>query len=222
MKKIRIIIADAQIEPIPKELWHEKAIINDSRRRKRHPSKILLYSPIHYTAMVKNKIDIIKRGRPDITQDILKAITNHPIKDYIELEIYVHTIENKIFWVNKNTRIPHNYYQFEGLMIQLLEKGSIPPEKGNLIKIIDNPLDGILGNNPYILDENGRPIEDITFKEEDVTFVIGAFQKGEYSESYHNKGFRISIYEKPLYSSTATCILLTHLWNRIKKRDEDN
>jgi len=217
MKKIRIVIADAQLETIPKSLWNENAVKKDSRRRRRHPSKILLYTPIHYTAMIKHGIDIKKHGRPDITQDILKAITNHPLNREANIEIYIYTNQGEIFWVNSETRIPHNYYQFEGLMIQLIEKGKVPPDTGKFMKKMDINLDEILKGRVYLLHERGKPIDEIEIPKDTIaTFIIGGFQEGEYSEQFQRIGDRISLYKESLYAGTAICILLTNLYNLIK------
>ncbi len=213
---MRIIIADAQIEPVPKELWGEPAVLKDSKRRKRHPSRILLYTPIHYTAMIRHGLDIRRRGRPDITHDILKTILNHPIKDSIDLEIYIHTIQDILIWVNPDTRIPHNYYQFEGIMIQLLKHGKIPPEDGTLLKRLDYSIDKLLKGPIYLLSEDGENMEKVIDKLDigNTVFIIGGFQEGDFSKKYRNIKNRISIYERPLYASTATCIFLTEIWKR--------
>ncbi len=213
MSRIRIVIADAQLETVPEQLWNENAVKNDSKRRKRHPSKILLYTPIHYTAMLKHGINVKRRGRPDITQDILKAIINHPLNRELDIEIYIYTINGELFWISSKTRIPHNYYQFEGLMVQLLKKGMVPPDTGEFMKKMDINLDELLKGDVYLLHEDGIDIDETTFPmDRTLTFVIGGFQEGDYSEKFHRIRNRISVYKEPLYAGTAACILLTRLW----------
>ena len=217
MNKIKILIADAQLETVPERLWNENAVKKDSRRRKRHPSKILLYTPIHYTAMLRHGIDIKKHGRPDITQDILKTITNHPLNREVEIEIYIYTNKEELFWVNSETRIPHNYYQFEGLMVQLLEKGMVPPDTGEFMRRLDHSIEDLLEGETYLLHEEGRNIDEVELPiDKTITFIIGGFQEGDYSERFQRIRNRVSVYKEPLYAGTATCILLTKLWSRIK------
>jgi len=223
MSKIRVIIADAQLEIIPKKLWKENAIVRDSNRRRRHPSKILLYTPIHYTAMLKHGIDIEKHGRPDITQDILKTITNHPISREKNIEIYIYTNKGELIWVNSKTRIPHNYYQFEGLIVQLLNKGKVPPDSGTLMRISNEEISKLLVDNAYLLHEEGEDIDKVKIPVNgDITFVVGGFQKGDYSEEFLKIKRRISIYKEALYAGTATCILLTKLWIMMKQNTPEN
>ncbi len=207
MRRLRFILYNAEIERVPRELWREPAIVNDSRRRRRHPSKILLYSPIHYTAMIKHGIDPSNRGRPDITLDILRIILNHPLTKSLDTEIYVSTVEGVKFWVNPETRIPHNYFQFEGLMIQLLEKGMVPPDDGRFLRLVEEiPIQNCIG-----LESNGEPIESIKKLPEELCIVIGAFQKGSLRE--HNLPIEqwISVSNEDLLAHIATCIFLTKL-----------
>lgn len=212
-----MVIADAQLEIIPRTLWNENTIRRDSNRRKRHPSKILLYTPIHYTAMLKHGIDIEKHGRPDITQDILKTITNHPINKEKDIEIYIYTNKRELIWVNNKTRIPHNYYQFEGLIVQLLNKSRVPPDSGDFMRIIHRDITKLLDGRAYLLHEDGEDMDKVEIPvNEDITFVVGGFQKGEYSEKFLKIKRKISVYKKPLYAGIATCILLTKLWRSMR------
>jgi len=215
--KLRFIIADAQLEIVPEVLWNEPAVLKDSKRRKRHPSRILLYTPIHYTAMLKHNMDVERRGRPDITQDILKIILNHPLKNIVDIEIYIHTINNEVYWVNPETRLPHNFYQFEGLIVQLLRNGMVPPSSGQFMRKVDIGIGEIIDENTYLLHEEGEDIDVIDIQpNKTTTFVIGGFQKGDYSLEFQRIKRRASVFEKPLYAGTATCILLTRVWNKIK------
>ncbi len=218
MKKTRIVIVEASIEKVPKKIMKHPAIQKDAKRRGRDPNKILLYLPIHYTALIKHKIPVTKRGRPDILHRILINILDHPLNKKGGLEIYFHTINDEIYWVNPEMRPPIHYYGFEGLMIQLLENGRVPPE-GNLILIkrIDTKLDELMRENNrkvYALKKEGvkltrQNLEKIYGE----TLVIGGFHKGEYRKDIM-KLFdeTISLYNETLKASTATCIALTMLY----------
>ena len=215
MDKIRILIADAEIDPVPEKLWKHPAIVSDSKRRRRHPSKILLYIPIHYTAMIEHNIPLERFGRPDITHRLLLTILDHPLNKRGMLEIYVYTRNRgELIWVNPEVRLPLDYYRFEGLMIQLLEKGQIPPKTGELIRIIrDKTLEDIV-LKPIILERDGK-----IFTEYDPetligrTLIVGAFQRGDYSIRIKKlTDESISVFKQTLLASTAISILLTYIY----------
>jgi len=215
MNKIRILIADAEIDPVPEKLWKHPAIVSDSKRRRRHPSKMLLYIPIHYTAMIEHNIPLEGFGRPDITHRILLTVLDHPLNKRGLLEIYVYTRNRgELIWVNPDVRLPLDYYRFEGLMIQLLEKGRVPPNTGELIKIVrEKTLEDIV-EKPIIMEKEGRLFTD--YNPKDLlgrTIIVGAFQRGDYSPKVKKlTNEYISIYEETLLASTAISILLTYIY----------
>jgi len=215
MNKIRILIADAEIDPVPEKLWKHPAIVSDSKRRRRHPSKILLYIPIHYTAMTEHNIPLEGFGRPDITHRILLTVLDHPLNKKDLLEIYVYTRNRgELIWINPEVRLPLDYYRFEGLMIQLLEKGQIPPKTGELIKIVhDKTLEDIV-EKPIIMEKGGKIFTE--YDPRDLfrrTIIVGAFQKGDYSPEIKKlTNEYISVYEETLLASTAISILLTYIY----------
>jgi rRNA small subunit pseudouridine methyltransferase Nep1 len=214
MKKIRVVVADAQLDPIPPSLWKHPSVISDSKRRRRHPSKILLYIPIHYTAMKEYGIPMEKYGRPDITHRILLSVLDHPLTKLGYTEIYIYTRDKKIIWVNPTIRLPLDFYRFEGLIIQLLKKKSIPPEDGSLMRIIDNMNLGELIKKPIILTTQGEYINK--FKIEKLlgrTVIVGAFQRGDYSDEITSlNGEYVSVYKETLLASTALNIFLTYIY----------
>ncbi len=222
MKKTRIVFVEASLEPVPERLWRHPSVESDSKRRKRHPSKILLYIPIHYTAMKDHGIPTVKRGRPDIVHRLLIMTLDSPLCKEGLLDIYVHTLGDKVIWINPSMRIPLDYYRFEGLVIQLLRKGRVPPEKEPiLMKIIDKNLEEVLveeGRKVYLLSVDGEPID--MQKATDIlgeTIVIGAFQEGEFRKdiaSYADSKISISPYDH--HASTAACNILTYMYMVLK------
>jgi rRNA small subunit pseudouridine methyltransferase Nep1 len=220
MRKTKILFVEASIETVPKKLWKHPAIIADSRRRKRPPKKILLNISLHHKAMVDHNIPLIKRGRPDIIHRTLLLTLDSPLNKEKQIEIYVHTIEDKIIWIHPDTRIPLDYYRFEGLITQLLEKGKVPPDTDKpLIKILNRNLEDIIGieNKVYLLDEKGRQITKEIIRDIIGNIVIiGAFQEGDFRDDILDKADKIiSISRYPLHTTTATCILLTKLYQEL-------
>lgn len=218
MKKVRLVFVEASIETIPEELWSHPSVKSDSKRRRRHPSRILLYIPIHYTAMKDHGIPTAKRGRPDILHRALLMTLDSPLNKEKCLEIYIHTQDDKIIWVNPETRIPPDYYRFEGLMIQLLRRGEIPPgETPKFMKIINKNLKDILrenGRKIYLLSKNGEQITVDKAREMiGNTIVIGSFQEGEFRKDiFEQADIEISISPYIHRTSYVTCNILTYIY----------
>ena len=222
--KTQLIFVEASLEKIPEILWKHPSVVSDSKRRKRHPSKILLYIPIHYTALKEYNIPITKKGRPDILHRSLITALDSPFNKEKQLDIYIHTQENILISVNPSMRIPFNYYRFEGLMIQLLEEKRIPPnEKDNLMKVEDiNLLDFLRKNKRdiYLLSRRGDMInKEIASNMIGSSILIGAFQNGEISKEIMKEANHvISISPYTHLASTVTCYLLTYLYQNTNIR----
>lgn len=223
MKKIRIVIVEASVEKVPKELHKHPSIISDSKRRRRNPDKILLYLPIHYSAMLSKGMEVRKRGRPDILHRLLITILDHPLNKKGYIELYFHTINDQVYWVNPVTRPPLHYYGFEGLMIQLLEKGRVPPtdNKEPLIKKMDKGIEEILTGDRrrvYALEREGMNIREISGEELlGNTLIIGGFQRGAYREDIEALiEYKVSLAHETLKASTAACMALTILYQSLK------
>ena len=223
MKKTRVVFVEASLEAVPEKLWRHPSVESDSKRRKRHPSKILLYIPIHYTAMKDHGIPTVKRGRPDIIHRLLIMTLDSPMCKEGLLEIFIHTWDDKLIWVNPDMRVPLDYYRFEGLIIQLLRKGRVPPDKEPvLMKVVDKTLEEVLleGNREvYLLSVDGEDID--IHKAINIlgdTIVIGAFQEGDFREDIASYAdLRISISPYNHHASTAACSILTYIYMALKQ-----
>jgi len=219
MEKLLLILGEAGIELVPKELWFHKVIKSYAQRRDKKPSEVLLDISYHYSAMKKLK-DWKKRGRPDITHLCLLETLESPLNKRGMLEVYVHTYDNKVIYVNPNVRLPRHYMRFVGLMEQLLIEGRVPPQadepllevkKGGIRELINelNP------SRMFLLDEAGIRVKVMELaeqlaKERRPALIIGAFQAGEFSDDI--KGLTnnvISIYESPLSAWTVVSRVLT-------------
>jgi rRNA small subunit pseudouridine methyltransferase Nep1 len=117
--KLNVVVAEAALELVPRELWRDPAVVNDSRRRGIEPSKILLDRSFHHRAMLRLK-DGEKRGRPDLVHVTLLSITCAPL--YIDgmVKVFLHTYGDVAIEFKEQTRIPKSYLRFRGLMEQAL------------------------------------------------------------------------------------------------------
>jgi len=212
-KRITFLLAEAGIEIPPPEIRSHPAILSDAKRRGRKPDEILLYVSKHKFAIDKLN-NSIKRGRPDITHKSLLLLLDSVLNKRGLLRILIHTVNNEIIEVSPETRLPRDYYQFEGLMVQLLKYGRVPLKNSPLIWRTKYKLNEILSENFIILlSEKGEKInlkEIGNFLKRNPVFIVGAFQKGDFSEIFYRKSnLIIRISEYPLTTLSVICRTLT-------------
>ncbi|TXT54268.1 MAG: Ribosomal RNA small subunit methyltransferase Nep1 [Promethearchaeota archaeon] len=187
-----LILAECGLEIIPKKLRRHPAVKRNTN--KKLYSSQLLDSALHHSAMKKLK-DYDKRGRPDILHLGLLNALGSPLNKSGNLQLYIHTIRNKIFKVNPDVRIAKNYNRFKGLMGKLLIDGEIKfedlslfsPVKGSLKKLIESYKDP----DVLLFSSRGKLIKDTKqiFSEDlskDYIGIIGGFQKGTFSHKILN------------------------------------
>ncbi len=125
-KRFKLIIAEASLELVPRELWGHPSVYKAARRRGKRPGETLLDSNLHHQAMRKLP-ESSRRGRPDIVHVELLAVLESPLNKRGLLETFVHTYNDYVISIDPSTRIPRNYNRFIGLMEQLLTLGQVPP-----------------------------------------------------------------------------------------------
>ncbi len=62
---LNLLLADAEIELIPREIFHHPSVKANAKRRGKPPAEILLDSTIHHSALRK-LTEGERRGRPDL------------------------------------------------------------------------------------------------------------------------------------------------------------
>ena len=172
------VFLEAAVELVPKEVRNHPAVIADARRRGKKPSQILLDDSKHHSAMRELEFRE-KRGRPDIIHQCLLLLLDSPASK--ELEIYVHTIDGLIIWVNPETRLPRNYNRFVGLLEDLFVKRRILAGNKTLLKITELDLSEIFEEKEVILlSERGdkKSLKDLM--RGDFAVCIGAFPHGDF------------------------------------------
>jgi rRNA small subunit pseudouridine methyltransferase Nep1 len=224
---LHLIIAEAGLELVPREIEAEPSIVMNAKRRKKRPNEILLDISLHYRAMKKlNKW--FKRGRPDIIHVTMLLALSSLLNIANLLRLYVHTIKDIVIYVDPQTRIPRNYNRFVGLMEQLLVTGSIPPDSPKPLMWIENSslqqlLEKIGCTTSILMHEKGIPLKPIEFakaitdkmiKNETVCIAVGGFQHGDFEESalrlFKNS---VSLYPAPLDTWSITSMIINSIEN---------
>jgi len=202
---LNIILVECGIELIPKEIKNHASVENNLK--KDNFSSQILDNALHHTAMKRLK-NYQKRGRPDILHLCLLNALGSPLNLSGNLNIYFHTVQNKIFHLNPKLKIARNYNRFKGIMAKLLLEGNIRAGDENLISSINGNLKQLLKPTPeseiIICSSKGKLNTD--FKElfsqdlsKNYIIMIGGFQKGNLSPEILCLSNKIvSISENPL------------------------
>ncbi|NHK32007.1 MAG: 16S rRNA methyltransferase [Asgard group archaeon] len=192
MPKTIFLFADTALELIPQELYYNEIIKKHASNKKKKPSQILLDSSYHYNAM-KSISNFKKRGRPDIIHFCLMNLIESTlvIDNPSSIEIYIHTITNKLIEVKSETRLPKNFDRFKGLMVKLFHQKKIDAEGKILMKILENEnlhtvLSNIKPNKRFIFSFKGKrnSLKEIFEKncDDDIAIIIGGFPYGNLSK----------------------------------------
>ena len=193
---LTLIIAESALELIPIELQRHNSVIAYARRFNKKTSEVLLDVSWHFAAMkgIKNEI---KRGRPDLVHFSLLEACSIPLYFENKLNVFVHTIDDKVISVGQNVRLPKSYHRFIGLVEKLYATGRIEENNnilleikelnfGNLIKKI-NPKQTIALSSKGIKSSYQKVAEEM---DDNTCLVVGGFSKGQFSDKnkdYFNK-----------------------------------
>ena len=184
---LHLILADSELETVPREIANHRVIKWSARRLGRRPTEILLNSSLHYPAM-RRLPDGDRRGRPDIVHICLLLALDTPLNREGLLRTYVHTRHNKIITVDPSTRLPRMFNRFTGLIEHLFLTGEAPPEKP-LLTLENASLAELVGRikpkKVISFSQRGqmRNYKDIfsnNSKEDDVCVIIGGFPRGDF------------------------------------------
>jgi rRNA small subunit pseudouridine methyltransferase Nep1 len=186
---LKIILAESALETIPKELLNNPAIKRYFKKNKKNPFFTLLDRSYHHKAMKKISNNE-KRGRPDIVHLCLLAALGSPLNKEGLLRIYVHTYNNKLIYVNPETKIPKNFSRFRGLMEQLFELKRVPQTGKPLLilkqKKISDLITTLKPSHTLIFSKDGKPmtleesLQDIS-KPKELVVIVGGFPSGNFT-----------------------------------------
>lgn len=186
---LSLVIAEASLELIPKELYSHNAVTSYCRKMGKKPSEVLLDNSWHFGAM-KNLKNEIKRGRPDIVHFCLLEACTIPLYEEDELSVYVHTIDDKVIMIGEQVRLPKSYHRFAGIMEQLFLEKIIRANGKSLFEMqnmtFSELIDKIEPDQVIGLSSEGKQssYEEAAKRFTDETcLVIGGFPKGEFFDS---------------------------------------
>jgi rRNA small subunit pseudouridine methyltransferase Nep1 len=133
---LTLVLAEAEVELIPAELYQHPAVIAHARQRKKQPSQILLDSNYDHAAM-GHLPEGRRRGRPDITHLFLLTALESVVNKHGQLNLLIHTRNDLVIYVDPKTRIMRNYERFLGLIEQLFQNHLVPESTQPLLSLQD-------------------------------------------------------------------------------------
>ncbi|HID44014.1 MAG TPA: 16S rRNA methyltransferase [Archaeoglobaceae archaeon] len=223
--KVTIILLETSLETIPSPISKHPSVLRDAEKRRKDPGKILLDDSLHHQAIASLK-DGKKRGRPDIAHFCLISALDSRLSDY--MNIYVHTINNDLIWINNKTRLPRNYNRFKGLIEKLFEERVIRNEEV-LLKIVDKDLGCLLSSLKGIkilMSGNGEKDEDFFSKiKQEVVVCIGGFPHGNFSKETlrilnENSFVKVSLGKESFTSNYVMNKVICILENLLKEKEQ--
>ncbi|ASJ10866.1 16S rRNA methyltransferase [Thermococcus sp. P6] len=204
---LHLVIAEAELEPVPGSILRHPAILSHAKRRGKRPEEMILDATYHHSA-IKNLPEGERRGRPDIVHVcLLNALESIACREGL-LRVYVHTRNDEVIYINPETRIPRNYNRFVGLMESLFKRRAVPEDLkllrmedrflGELVREIDP--DGV-----FVMHERGEPVNPGEFGRilsgfENPLVIVGGFPHGDFRRKI--PGRRVSLYREPLMAWT--------------------
>ena len=189
---ISLVISESALELVPFELEDHPSVVSHARKLGKYPSDILLDNSWHFAAMkgIKNEI---KRGRPDLVHFSILEATTIPLYLQNKLNLFVHTIDDKVIHFGKNVHLPKSYHRFEGVIEKLYQEKKIIAKNELLLEIKEQTFSELIHEiNPSKI--IGFSIEGKLSSYEKIAtqipnnscIVIGGFQKGHFSDSVQN------------------------------------
>ncbi|MHA1303586.1 MAG: 16S rRNA methyltransferase [Candidatus Heimdallarchaeaceae archaeon] len=136
---VTILLAQASLEPFPKELLKYLEARKYFQKIKKKPEEVVLDFNYHSNFM-KNLPCAEKRGRPDIVHFALLACFGSIIAKEQRLRVIIHTYNNKVIKINPQIRLPKNLDRFNGIILQLFKYGKVPKDAKEPLMTLEESL----------------------------------------------------------------------------------
>ena len=184
-RRFVFVLAESELELVPKSILSEKAIFANSRTRDKKASNMLLDASFHHSAM-NSLPDAGRRGRPDIAHFFLLLCLDSRLNHAGKLKTIVHTRNDERITVSPELRLPPSYHRFVGLVESLFQNGAVPSKEQPLMTVEGgwNLLDVIKAekcDRVIVLDAEGAeksPSAVLSSKGGATLVVIGGFPSG--------------------------------------------
>jgi rRNA small subunit pseudouridine methyltransferase Nep1 len=191
---LSLIFAESALELVPRKLANHISVTSHAKKIGKNPQEILLDNSWHFAAMKEIKNEL-KRGRPDIIHLCLQNACSTPLYINNRVNIYIHTIDDKVIFVGNDIYLPKSYHRFAGLIEKLFLKGIIQYKEKTLLKLEESMsftrLVDVIKPSRVIGFSAQDKVQNTSFAnlgniiqekfDENTCVVIGGFQKGEFT-----------------------------------------
>ena len=218
-----LILAESELELVPEEIVNHPQVRGYARYTHKTPSRTLLDSAEFFKAQLRIP-DGDRRGRPDLIHTALILALDSPACRRRELQVMIHTRNNRVIIINPETRIPKNYKRFVGLIEQLFETGRVPPTGEALLSMeremtLPELVNSLSPKKTIVFDAGGTlvklPDELRTHLEpvDDAVVIVGGFPHGHFKQVAGLKKVdeTLSISEHELLAATVVAFIISAL-----------
>lgn len=213
-----ILIEDASLELVPKELLHHPEVLDVTKKFGVKPESQILDRNFHAKAISSLKGNSEKRGRPDVVHFALLDVTSTPLFIENRIRVLIHTHQDATIELKTGTRPPRTLQRFCGVMAKILS-GALGPEESRLFDFKKNQsfnqlTEDVGADRIICLTRKGKisRLDEVTRNEEllgkNTLWVIGGFPKGSFDpEVLRLCDETIAISELPLAAHVVTARL---------------
>jgi rRNA small subunit pseudouridine methyltransferase Nep1 len=205
--KLTIILAESELERIPQSILHHPQIKSYAKKRKDAASHLLLDATYHHAAM-RSLTEWSRRGRPDIIHRCILFVLDSWANTQGLIELFVHTRNDEVIWINQKTRLPRQYNRFVGLFEQLFKEKEISTSEDTLLTCSKKTLKDLVNeqNGEIILfwekGQKSNIFDMITSKNNlSFTIILGGFPHGDFHHAPSIIDQKISIEDSSLTAS---------------------
>lgn len=187
---ITFLLAEAEVERVPKELWAHPKVAARAKKRRRAPQDLLLDQAVDHDAM-RTLEDADRRGRPDIAHVWLLLTMDGLLNRHGQARVLLHTRNDELVRVRPDTRLPRNQPKMVQLFEDLLRQGEVP--HGNPLLTLERgrTLESVVKEEArgakVLMDVGGELGRAARFAElarkGDLTIVTGGFPRGAYRQA---------------------------------------
>ena len=201
---LRLNIIDSELELVPEKLCDDFQIRKMAKTRDKKPEEMLLDSNYMHGAIDRAFPGKSNRmGRPDIFYHLLNVTQDSILNREGFLETVIHTKNDLIIKIDKETRIPKSYNRFTGLVEKLLKNGRVESPDGKKLMSVEKGRWNSMSRDNFqnILLSPGGKIKkagEIFDKKGDYSVFIGGFSEGDFVSPVYNELEPVSIFRDEL------------------------
>ncbi|MFW9990959.1 MAG: hypothetical protein ACFFD4_02750 [Candidatus Odinarchaeota archaeon] len=135
-------------------------------------------------------LQLKESGRPDIVHSAIKSVTDTPYWAGHGVKLIIHTIEDRVWEIDREWRVPANYLRFFWLMERFLQEGSLSFADRKMV-LREQTAHGLLdeieqkGGRPavFLLSRSGKQqglqhLVQLIKKENNPVVIVGCYQRG--------------------------------------------